>query len=263
MKCIDLINDIKSRARREIDPQKTCDTVKCGDPQRELTKAAVTMFATPDVVREAVAWGAQLLIVHEPVFYDHMDKNLDTAIAEKKKKFVEDSGLVIFRFHDYAHAMSPDLIYEGEINALGLEGRCTGSSEYGKFGINNFTLDNEITALELAKIVEEKLRIRHVRIAGNPQAKGRKISCCFGSPGHLESELANNDFLLAGEICEWRVGEMARDYAQFGYNKAVLVLSHEASEREGMALLCKKLAADYPETEFRYIESGEVYSYVD
>lgn len=263
MKCIDIIEEIKSWAKREIDPERTCDTVKCGDANRKVSRVAITMFATPDVVRQALDWGAQLLIVHEPTFYDHMDKSIDTFIAEEKKKFVEQSGIVIFRFHDYAHAMNPDLIYEGEIKALGLEGKCVSVTEHEKFGINNYLLDSEMTAKELAKTIEKNLGLKHVRIAGNPDAKGRKISCSFGTPGHLEAELAENDFLLTGEICEWRVGEMARDYAQLGYNKAVIVMSHEGSERAGMMLLEEKLKEKYSDIEFKYFECGEVYSYTD
>lgn len=260
MKCIELIDEIKSWSVCEINPEKTCDTIKCGDAQTELKKAAVTMFATPDVVRAAVEWGAQLLIVHEPVFYDHMDKRIDTFIAQKKKEFVENSGLVIFRCHDYAHTMSPDIICEGELNDMGVKGKCV---EGEILGTNKFILDDEITALELVKIIEEKLGLKHVRIAGNPNAKIKQFSCCFGTPGHLEEQLEESDAVLTGEICEWRVGEMARDYAQLGYNKALIVMTHVGSERAGMMLLEKRLEAAYPEIEFKYIECGEVFQYTD
>ena len=124
-------------------------------------------------------------------------------------------------------------------------------------------LDCEMTAREIAGIIEKNLGVKHARIAGNPDAKGRKISCSFGTPGHLEQELADNDFLLTGEICEWRVGEMARDYAQLGYNKAIIVMSHIGSERAGMMLLCDKLRSAFENIEFRYIECEEVYQYTD
>lgn len=260
MKCIELIDEIKKWAFREVDESNTCDTVKSGDENKEVSKVAISMFATPEVVRKALQWGAEMLIVHEPVFYDHLDKKIDTFIAEEKKKFIDESGLVVFRFHDYAHAMKPDLIYEGELKHLGLQGECV-KGNY--FAVNSFILDKEMTAKELAKIIEEKLNIKHVRIAGNPDAKGRKISCCFGTPGHLESELHENDFLLTGEINEWRIGEMARDYAQLGYNKAAIVMSHIGSERAGMMLLEDKMREAFNGIDFKYIECGEVYSYTD
>lgn len=260
MKCIDLINEIKQWADVEIDPFSTCDTVKCGDAERNIKKVAISMFATPDVVNEAIKWGAEMLIVHEPVYYEHTDKIIDTFIGEEKKKFLENSGLTVFRFHDYAHAMNPDLIYEGETKYLGLSGKCV-KGKY--FAVNNFILDSKMTAKEIAKTIQKNLGLKHVRIAGNPDAVGTKISCCFGTPGHLESELSENDFLLTGEICEWRIGEMARDYAQLGYNKAVIVMSHIGSERAGMMLLNEKMKSAFPHLDFKYFECGEVYTYVD
>ena len=264
MKCIDLINEIKSWAVLPVNPEKTCDTVKCGDAQKEVKKVATTMFATPEVVCEAVKWGADLLIVHEPTFYNHMDMNQGIPIELEKRKFLDSTGLVVCRFHDYAHAMQPDLIYEGQMKYLDLKGKCVQSETVkGKyFAINNFILDEETTARDLAKLVQERLNIKHLRVAGSLDAKGRRISCCFGTPGHLREELAENDFVFTGEICEWELGEIARDYAQFGYNKAVFVMSHICSERCGMMLLADKLNEKF-DVDARYIECGEVYQYVE
>ena len=47
---------------------QTCDTLKCGSPYADVTKVAVAMFPTVDLIKEAHKWGAELLIVHEPAF---------------------------------------------------------------------------------------------------------------------------------------------------------------------------------------------------
>ena len=70
MKAYEIVNDLFSLASRMGDGQ-TCDTIKAGDPNTEVTKVAVSMFATVDIVRQAQDWGAQLLIVHEPTYYNH------------------------------------------------------------------------------------------------------------------------------------------------------------------------------------------------
>ena len=260
MKCIELFNELKSMAALPVSEDKTCDTFKSGNPEAEITKVATTMFATPDVIREAAEWGANLLIVHEPTYYNHMDNEVDYPIAKEKKKLIEEKGLTIFRFHDYAHSFEPDIICEGQLTFLDLPGQF----KKGKyFATNSYILDDEITAVELAKIIEKNMGIKHVRIAGNPDAVGRKISCSFGTPGHLEEGLSENDFVLTGEICEWGLGEMARDYAQLGYNKAILVMGHIGSERCGMKILAERITELHPELEAKYIECGEVYSYTD
>lgn len=238
---------------------KTCDCFKAGDPDREVKKAAVAMFATHDVISEAVKNGANLLIVHEPIYYNHWDDDFPSEIARIKEQYVKDSGLTIFRFHDHAHARALDLIYEGEMDLLGLKGHF----EKRSYAHTSFVLDNPMTAKELAAVAEKALGTQHVRIAGCADKPGRRVSCSFGAAGNVAEELENNDFYICGEITEWSDGEMVRDYAQFGYNKAVIVLTHEVSERAGMQLLTRELSERYSSISFSYLESSPVYTYTD
>lgn len=261
MTCKELTEELKAMAAVRVDAEHTCDTFKSGTPEAKVTKTAISMFATPEVVKQAAAWGANLLIVHEPTYYNHMDNAAnDTLPATAKEKLIGETGITIFRFHDYAHACSPDLICEGELKYLGLQG----NFRPGKyFAVNEFVLNEPVTAVQLAKTIETKLGIRHVRIAGDPKAKGRNISCSFGTPGHQRESLAENDFVLTGEICEWELGEIARDYGQLGLNKAILVLGHIGSERAGMMHLADILSEKHPGIPVKYFECSEVYSYTD
>lgn len=261
MKINEYIQALKALAPQcRIEEQNNCDKIVAGNGEKEVKKVAVSMVATPEVVRQATAWGADLLVVHEPTFYDHMEKKQDTFITAEKTKLIENSGLTIFRFHDYAHSMELDPIYEGELRRIGLPGTCVP----GKYPpVHRFVLDEEMTAMELARHLETALHLKHIRIAGCTDKKGKLISCGFGMPGHAEDELADCDFVLIGEIGEWNLGEMARDYAQLGYNKAFLVMTHIGSEREGMVLLAERFAQTFPEIPVQYFECGVVYSYTD
>ncbi len=260
MKIIELIEELKSYSKITFSEDNTCDTVKIGDAQREIKKVAVSMFATPEVIRKAADFGANFLIVHEPMCYDHLDRVVPYEIGNEKKALINEKGICVFRFHDNAHGMEPDLIYEGQIFYSKLKGKCV-KGKY--FAVNNFVLDEPMTAMELARHLENELNLKHIRIAGCTDKKGTKIGCCFGTPGHIVEELMENDFVLTGELCEWKDGEVARDYAQLGYNKAFLVMGHIGSERGGMRLLAEKLSKTHPEFETKYIECGEVYSYTD
>lgn len=258
MKISELFEEIKSWG--EMTAERTCDTYKAGDGTKEITGVAVSMFATPEIIRECERINANLLIVHEPVFYNHWDEEHGSKIAQMKKELIEKSGITIVRYHDYAHTIGKDMIYEGELKYLGLKGKKTNNHI---FGVNGFILDEELTAKELAKTIENELGIRHVRIAGCSDKKGRKIACCFGTPGHVAEMMEENDFVLTGEIVEWEIGEMARDYMQLGYNKAVLVMGHIGSERAGMMYFADLLKEKYNEFKTDYLECGEVYSYTD
>ena len=63
-----------------------------------MTKVAVSMFATPDVVKAAHEWGAQLLIVHEPTYFNHMDNHSDEAFEVEKRALIESTGIIICRY---------------------------------------------------------------------------------------------------------------------------------------------------------------------
>lgn len=235
-----------------IDPATTGDTFKCGDENREIQKVAVTMFPTKEVIDAAAAFGADLLIVHEPVYHENSDRAFNTAIAREKRAYIEKTGLTVFRFHDYAHAMVPDLIAAGELRALGLPG----NFEKGpQFAVNRYILDEPMTGAELARHIEKTLGIRHMRVIGCLDKPGRRLGLSFGTPGL--NEIDECDFILRGEICEWATGEEIRDLAQFGYNKAIFVMGHCASEREGMKLLCDIIRERHPELDVTYLESGE------
>src|SRR5580704_3730099 len=51
--------------------KETVDTFKAGNPDTPVTGIAVTMMATMDVLQRAAANGQNLVITHEPTFYNH------------------------------------------------------------------------------------------------------------------------------------------------------------------------------------------------
>ena len=261
MKAYEIMNDLFSLASRMGDG-RTCDTIKAGDPNAEITKVAVAMFATVDVVRQAKDWGAQLLIVHEPTYYNHWDDHHDCPFELAKRRLIEESGLTIYRFHDHPHCTVPDIITTGEIQYLGLN--CT-LEHTDIFDLTRLHLATPMTPRQLAKHIENTLGIAHVRIAGAADVPCTVLSLMVGTPGGLEEELQRpeTEIILTGEICEWSLGERARDAAQLGYRKAILVLGHIGSERDGMKYTADILKERQPQLDVRYFEGGEVYTYSD
>ena len=241
--------------------ERTCDTVKCGDPECEVSRAAVCCFATPEAIRAAKAWGAELLITHEPTFYDHWDQIEDTPVGHAKRQLLEESGLVLYRYHDHPHTAPADLIGLGEVKALGLEGTL---EERGADEINRYTLHTPMTPRELAAHIERTLGIAHVRICGATDMPITKLALAFGTPrGVFEALSTWADVVLTGEACEWRIGEYARDAAQLGFAKALLILGHCGSERDGMRYIAGMLREALPSLNVHYFESGEVYTYCE
>ena len=261
MKAYEIMEDLFSLSK-PLWSDRTCDTIKAGDPNVEVTKVAVSMFATVDIVRQAKDWGAQLLIVHEPTYYNHWDEHTDDYFEMEKRRIIEQSGLTIYRFHDHPHCTDPDIITTGEIKHLGLD--CT-LEKTDVFDLTRLHLATPMTPRQLARHIENTLGIAHVRIAGAADEPCTSLSLMVGTPGGLEQELLRPDteIILTGEICEWALGEHVRDAAQMGYRKAILVLGHIGSERDGMKYTAQILKERQSHLDVRYFEGGEVYTYSD
>lgn len=156
MKGTELIAEICGDVRV---PENTCDILLNAECDRELSRVAVSMFATVDVLRRAKDWGADLLIVHEPTLLQR-----EAAVASSAKaELVRSVGFPIWRGHDHAHASDPDLITEGGLRALGLHGTLE-KTQYYAFYL--FRSDRPVSARELTAVMRERLGLMHLRVAG-------------------------------------------------------------------------------------------------
>ena len=260
MKACEIIEALFNLAE-ERDYSKSCDKCVSGNPEVNVKKAAVTMFASPDVIKEAKKWGAELLIVHEPVF--HSSKDETDELDNLKRKLIEDSGITLYRYHDHTHYTVPDIIAEGEFKYLGLDGKmeCT-----NVFDLVRLYPEKPITPRELAILFQERLGIKHVRICGVTDEECTCISGMFGAPGDnalAEMKRPETQIVVVGETREWLLCEYTRDAAQLGLKKSLLVLGHAGSERDGMKHTADILSDMFPDVEFKYFECGEVYTYTD
>lgn len=213
----------------------TVDTFKAGNPETRVTGIAVTMMATLDVLQRAAANGQNLIITHEPTFYDHLDQphameESDT-VWKEKRAFIEKNGLVIWRFHDHWHRRNPDGILAGMVKALGWEKYQSAENPH------LFTVP-EITLEKLASDVAKRLETPILRVVGNPELKVTKLALSPGAAGFEREthalELENVEVLLVGETREWETVEYAADAATEGKRKALIVIGHVPSEQAGM-----------------------------
>lgn len=258
MKAMDVMNEIFSWAPGDY--TVTCDTLKAGSPDTPVTKAAVCCFTTPQVIRDAAAWGAQLLITHEPTFYLHWDNENNTPVGKAKKALIDSTGMAVYRYHDHPHAAPEDLICKGELLALGLPGHM----ETDAFGMNHYILDTPITPAQLAKRIEDRFGIAHVRICGTTDKPCTRLVLAWGTPGNMMEEMVGEgEIILTGEACEWELAEYARDADALGFKKALLILGHCGSERDGMRYVAQLMQEKLPQIETRYFQSEEVYTYTD
>src|SRR5215467_5247838 len=216
---------------------ETVDTFKAGNPDEPVTGIALTMMATMDVLERAAASGKNLVITHEPTFYNHLDK-LDV-LGEKERDpvlatklaFIAEHHLVVWRFHDHWHRRSPDGIETGMAHALGWEKQQDHENQY-LFAVPETSLE------ALAAELKRKLGVHVLRVVGDPHLKLRKVALVPGASGFSKETLAlemnDVDALVTGEPREWETVEYVADAVTQGKRKALIILSHIPSEQAGM-----------------------------
>lgn len=240
----------------------TVDTLKSGDPLTEVKGIATTFMATHDVIQKAAYMGVNLLITHEGTFYHHHDQIellLNDPIYLAKQKLIEESGIAIFRFHDYWHRYRPDGIMAGLIQALDWSSYVTENRPAASL----LTVP-AMTVKELAEYVKSKLGLSFVRAAGDLTAQCTRIGLLAGyrGGGGMAIPLFQNDdvdVILAGEGPEWETPEYVRDAMHQGWKRAFIALGHAESEGPGMKYLAELLTAKYPELPVHFIPEKQVF----
>ena len=215
----------------------TVDTFKAGNPDSPVSGIAVTMMATLDVLQRAAAAGDNLIITHEPTFFDHLDisdqlpEKDDDPVLAAKRKFIAEHRLVIWRFHDHWHARNPDGIEAGMVHALGWEKFQDAHNQY-LFIIPETPLE------KLARDIKRKLRIRVVRVVGDPGSRITRFALVPGAAGFTRQakalEMPGVQALVIGEAREWETVEYVTDAVSEGKQKSLIILGHIPSEQAGM-----------------------------
>ncbi len=214
---------------------ETVDTFKAGNPDTHVTGIAVTMMATMDVLQRAAAQNLNLIITHEPTFYNHLDTpeglpDTDPVWTEKRD-FIQKHNLVVWRFHDHWHMRHPDGILEGTVKALGWQ-KYQNAEEPHRFVLPETTLQN------LASEVAQRLNSATVRVVGSPTMKVSQVVLSPGAAGFQHEMTAFRDpaiqVLVLGETREWETVEYVDDAVAQGKSKALIVIGHIPSEQAGM-----------------------------
>jgi putative NIF3 family GTP cyclohydrolase 1 type 2 len=240
--------------------RETVDTFKSGNPDAGVKGIAVTMMATLDVLERAAASGQNLIITHEPTFYNHLDnpdgleqKESDPVLAAKRM-FIEEHGLVIWRFHDHWHRRNPDGIEAGMAHALGWEKFQDSSNQY-LFAVPETDLQS------LASELKHRLKIRVMRVVGDPKLKVHKVALVPGASGFGKEtralEIGDVQVLVTGEPREWETVEYVADAVTEGKPKALIILGHIPSEQAGMEECARWLKTFVSEVPVEFIPARE------
>jgi putative NIF3 family GTP cyclohydrolase 1 type 2 len=237
----------------------TVDVIKAGDPMTPVKGIITTMFPTMEVLKKAVDLNCNLIIVHEPSFYNHRDETAqfrNDPVFNEKRRFIDENKLVIWRFHDYIHSLHPDGMDFAMSRKLGWQKYLVTGSE------NQFVIP-ETTLMELVQYLKKIFPKNTFNIVGRPEMKVSKIRYSAGAPGSMEHitllEDSNIEVIIGGEVPQWETYEYVRDAVSQGRKKAIIFLGHITSEEPGMEYAAEWLKTFIKDIPVRFVESGPSY----
>ncbi|MDY5727913.1 MAG: Nif3-like dinuclear metal center hexameric protein [Erysipelotrichaceae bacterium] len=274
MKISEIIDVVKKNCKGygTIDETKTRDKVLYGDVDKQCTGIVTTIYASYDVIKKASELGANFIIAHEALFWnhgDHTDWLKDNETFKLKKQLLDETGITVWRDHDYIHSgiMHQGRYVDGIFYGLAYE------LDWLDYISNDdanrpqqFTIPKTPTR-EVAQYLMEKMNLKGMKTMGNIDGYTEKIYLPFHIIGEADNRMLSYieenhvDTILAMEITDFTVAIYMRDGAQAGLAKSVLAAGHFNVEEPGMKWFAEKhlptLIKDIP---VNFIQAGDSYT---
>ena len=201
-----------------------------GEPSVEVAKVMFAVDPTIEVAREAVEWGAELLVVHHPLFLTAVSSVAATTPKGRTLHTLTSGGCALLTAHTNADQAESG-VSESLALALGLRGLTpirpagTGTTT----GTGRIGTTEETTLERFAAHVAEVLpaTAHGVRVAGDRQRPVRRVAVCGGAGDFLLDELADGDIdvFVTSDLRHHRAGE----FLEHG-GPALVDVAHWAAE---------------------------------
>lgn len=275
MQISEVIERVK-RYHRGIGPQQKRDKVLYGDPERECTGIVTTCWASAEVIREAMRLGANLIICHEALFWNHGDhtawlQETQNVAFLDKCALLDEGGIVVWRDHDHIHSGIPladgsyvDGIFYGLAAKLGWAGCFTHGDAHGGLC---FTIP-ALKMKELSGMLIRKLHLNGVRTAGDPEMIVRNVRITphiLGDANALitAAQQEQTDCFLTMELVDFTLLEYVRDSGMLRHDRSLISMGHFNLEEPGMAYMLDYLPKAVGEAIPAYfVQSGDQYDYI-
>jgi putative NIF3 family GTP cyclohydrolase 1 type 2 len=233
--------------------QRTVDRFYAGDPQAEVTGIAAMWAATNAALTEAARRGLNLVICHEPPFYELMDAQGRTGdLIREKAALLDRLGLTLIRCHDTWDRMPGVGIVDSWVTALGFP-----SPQRSVESFYRVCLIPGWSAREVAHTIAARLRPfgqDNVHLLGNPEKQVHRLVVGTGAICRLTDMLAldaDAAVMTDDGMNYWNTGIWALDA-----DIPLFVVNHATAEIPGMQAMARYLAARYAALPVAFIADG-------
>lgn len=238
----------------DLNAEKTVDRVIAGPSDQEVRGIAVCWMPYRKTLREAAERGANLVIAHEPTFYDHWEFRGEPGPEamqpqiEAKRKEIEELGLTVIRCHDVWDAIQvPDRWAE----YLQL-GPVVGGDRYARV----LQVEPQ-TAEQIARRIAHRTAESGqstVGFYGDPARTVNRVAVgtgCYSDPLVLRALGADLVVAVDDILRSWIAGTWAEDE---GF--PIVVVNHGVSENCTKRHLADLVQSWYPELPVFWIPQG-------
>jgi putative NIF3 family GTP cyclohydrolase 1 type 2 len=237
-----------------VNRESTVDTVKIGDADKAIYKVGVCWYPDIKTIQSAIDVKCDLLITHEPAWWDHFDKPggwREKGPGLKKSKLLEESGLVLMRLHDTWDNWPELGIRDSFAKGLGLDKFIAEDQSrwHGMYEVPEQTLSlfAQYVAAKVAPLGENT-----VQVIGDPDMRISRPSIGVGCGGPHEDMIAlGSDVLIMcyDGASYWK--ERNR-FAEQGVG--VITLEHGTTELWGLESLARYIQETWPELDVIYLD---------
>ena len=240
MKVKDIIGVIEDFAPLGLQEKWDNSGLCIGSPEDEVSSVLLGLDCTPELVDEAVACGADMIVTHHPLIFSGLKKiSAEDPVGEAVIKAVR-AGISIYAAHT-----SADKVLAGVSGAmaarLGLEnvaildedGEGTGLGVVGN-------LPQPLTASEAVELVKSRFGLKAMRASRPVEGMISRVAMCGGSGGSLigAAKASGAQLYISGDI----------SYHNFFTTEGFMLMDigHYESEIEIVDILFSLIKKNFP-----------------
>ena len=240
MKVRDVIKVIEDFAPLAIQEKWDNSGLCIGSPDAEVSSVLVGLDCTPELVDEAVACGADMIVTHHPLIFSGLKKiSPDDLVGAAVIKAIS-NGISVYAAHTSADkvlagvsgAMAAKLGLK-DVEILDQDGEGTGLGVVGN-------LPEPLTAEEAVELVKTAFSLKAMKASRPIEGKISRVAMCGGSGGSLiGSAMASGAQLyISGDI----------SYHNFFTKEGFMIMDigHYESEIEIVDILFSLLKKNFP-----------------
>ena len=203
MKLEDIMNFLEKKYNPELAEKWDNSGLIVGRKESNISAIIVCLDVTADVIDQAVASRAELIISHHPLIFSEIKRiTSDTLLGEKILRLAENK-ISVYSMHtnvDSAADGLNDFILE-KLDLNGEKSIWIKNESIPESGLGRIMeLKKEMSISEICTLIKKKLNLENIRIAGEKK-KVKKIAILTGAGGSLIPEVDKTvDLYITGDL---------------------------------------------------------------